>query len=224
MANLFVFEGPDKVGKTTGMSKVSRELHARNIAHRIRSIWDSELGGMIKGEILDPSLPNMTKALLVAGVRYAYYVEHVMPLLDKGVVVLMDRWTLSTMAYQGEIGSRPSEFDISMLHQSMFASLGDGYAISFPPTCFVMVDREVAEDRFLKAGSSLDNLESSLEIQDKVWKFYSQYPASYRAHCDTQVCGSGELNVKMLLATWLLPQLSIGQQLTAELRGKSEGR
>lgn len=99
------FEGPDGSGKTT----ISTEVQKRLTAAGYDAIYTREPGGIdiaeqIRRVILDPKNVNMdakTEALLYAASRRQHLIEKVLPALEKGHIVICDRFIDSSLAYQG---------------------------------------------------------------------------------------------------------------------------
>ncbi len=103
---LFItFEGPDGSGKTT----VAQAVWKKCLDNGIDAIYTREPGGIdiaeqIRDVILNPNNTAMdakTEALLYAASRRQHLVEKVLPALEKGQVVLCDRFIDSSLAYQG---------------------------------------------------------------------------------------------------------------------------
>lgn len=100
-----VFEGGDGSGKSTVLEMVYNYL----IENGIDCIKTREPGGIkisedIREVILDTKNTSMdpkTEALLYAAARRQHLVEKVIPELDKGRIVLCDRFIFSSLAYQG---------------------------------------------------------------------------------------------------------------------------
>lgn len=106
MKGLFItFEGCEGSGKTTVIEGVLKHLEDNNI----KVIKTREPGGIkisedIRNVILDVNNTNMdeiTEALLYAASRRQHLVEKVIPYLEKGYVVICDRFLDSSLAYQG---------------------------------------------------------------------------------------------------------------------------
>lgn len=105
-ANRFiVFEGLDGCGKTTQMSMLERAL--RGMGYNI--LCTREPGGTVLGEklrllLLDPAalpLSPAAEAMLFGAARAQNMAEMIQPALGAGKVVLADRFSDSTLAYQG---------------------------------------------------------------------------------------------------------------------------
>jgi dTMP kinase len=100
---LIVFEGPEGVGKTTQARRVVAALTAAGIscAHH-REPGGTSLGEAIRNVLLERShsITPTAEALLFMSSRAQLVSEKIVPALDAGEVVLLDRFFLSTYAYQ----------------------------------------------------------------------------------------------------------------------------
>ena len=100
---LVVFEGAEGVGKTTQVARLAARLVAAGIAvERYREPGGTPLGDDIRGLLLDPVSRDITpraEALLFMAAR-AQLVSRIESKLREGAVVLLDRFFLSTYAYQ----------------------------------------------------------------------------------------------------------------------------
>jgi dTMP kinase len=100
---LIVLEGPEGAGKTTQLRLLARLLEQegyRVIA--LREPGGTPLGDSIRTILLDApgDISAPAEALLFMASRAEIMARHVDPALDAGVTVLMDRFFLSTYAYQ----------------------------------------------------------------------------------------------------------------------------
>lgn len=102
---LFSFEGIDGVGKTTqvGLLKASLERLGHTVVC-LREPGGTVLGEKIRGLLLDrsedPPSP-VAELLLFAAARAQIVATKVRPALERGEVVILDRFTDATFAYQG---------------------------------------------------------------------------------------------------------------------------
>lgn len=99
------FEGPDGSGKTTISTLVQKKLKEMGYdAIYTREPGGIEIAEQIRNVILDPKNTSMdpkTEALLYAASRRQHLVEKVIPALEKGQIVICDRFIDSSLAYQG---------------------------------------------------------------------------------------------------------------------------
>ena len=104
MGLFITFEGPDGCGKNSIMNFI-KEYYKRNE----KIIFTREPGGTkisekIREIILSNDNSNMsprTEALLYSASRAQHIDELIKPNLDKGNIVISDRFVLSSLAYQG---------------------------------------------------------------------------------------------------------------------------
>lgn len=100
-----VFEGGDGVGKTTQVDLLCAWL--ANAGHQVVKTFepgDSPVGAMIRRIVLDPATGEMSpraEALLYAADKAQHIFSVVRPALQRGAVVVCDRYVDSMLAYQG---------------------------------------------------------------------------------------------------------------------------
>ncbi len=99
-----VFEGGDRVGKSTQVRALAAALAASGVDHIVtHEPGGTPVGGTIRQLLLDPAnlLDDRCEALLYAADK-AQHVHHVVrPALAAGQVVVCDRYIDSMLAYQG---------------------------------------------------------------------------------------------------------------------------
>jgi dTMP kinase len=100
-----VFEGGDGVGKSTQAELLCSALALRGIAYvRTFEPGDTAAGRQIRHIVLDPStgeLAPRAEALLYAADKAHHVRSVVLPALERGQVVVCDRYVDSMLAYQG---------------------------------------------------------------------------------------------------------------------------
>ena len=100
---LIVLEGAEGVGKTTQIRRLSDTLTARGIRHvTVREPGGTRVGDEIRRLLLHPGpeLSPRTEALLFMASRAELVDRVIDPSLTDGLVVIADRFFLSTYAYQ----------------------------------------------------------------------------------------------------------------------------
>ena len=100
-----VLEGVEGAGKTTQVELLRQRLERAGVAHTVgREPGGTELGEALRTILLEFSqgeiLPE-SELLLILAARAAFVREIVGPALERGHVVVVDRFELSTLAYQG---------------------------------------------------------------------------------------------------------------------------
>lgn len=107
MKGLFIsIEGPDGAGKTSVINAIKPKLEAyfKQEILQTREPGGSLLAEKIREMILDPNHTEMderTEALLYAASRRQHLIETIIPALQRGEVILCDRFVDSSLAYQG---------------------------------------------------------------------------------------------------------------------------
>ncbi len=101
---LITIEGLDGAGKTTLAQGLTREIAARGRSvELLREPGGVHLSERIRELVKDPALTvsPQAEALLYAAARAQLVQERLLPLLDAGALVLLDRFVDSSLAYQG---------------------------------------------------------------------------------------------------------------------------
>jgi dTMP kinase len=120
------FEGLDGSGKSTQLRKLAEHLQSHGLATTVtRQPGGTHLGDRVRGLILDSKTERMdprTELGLMFSDRAQCIAEVIAPALHGGNVVLCDRFTDSTEAYQG--GGRQLGSEIVLrLHETMCGGL-----------------------------------------------------------------------------------------------------
>jgi dTMP kinase len=101
---LIAFEGVEGAGKSTQLDRLRDELERRG--HEVvvtREPGGTPVGERVREVLLDPAvdLDARAEALLFAAARAQLVEQVVRPALERGAVVLCDRYLDSSLAYQG---------------------------------------------------------------------------------------------------------------------------
>lgn len=170
MKGIFVtFEGCEGVGKSRQIKLLERYLIDNNIEYYLtREPGGTEVSEQIRKVILDGKNVSMTdecEALLYAAARIQLLKQEIEPRLNRGELVLCDRYVDSSLAYQGYARGLGVEFVENI----------NSYAIkNFTPdyTVFLNLPPEQAFKR--KGGvDKTDRLElSGIDFHNKVYGGY----------------------------------------------------
>ncbi len=152
-----VFEGIDGSGKTTQVKLLAERLskEGREVVVT-REPGGTRIGGQIRELLLNPANREITyraEAMLYAADRAQHVGEKILPALKAGRIVICDRFTGSTLAYQGggrgidrEFLNRLNQLAVSGVHPDMV------FLLDVPP--------RVGLERLADNGTSMDRLES----------------------------------------------------------------
>ncbi|MGI8759475.1 MAG: dTMP kinase [Acidimicrobiales bacterium] len=149
---LVVLEGGEGCGKSTQAARLASRLDAV----LTREPGGTEMGERIRALVLDPASEDLdarTEALLMAAARAQHVAEVVVPALRAGRHVVSDRFTGSSLAYQG-FGRGLPVAEVRDL--SVFATAG------LEPDVVVLLD-VAAADAARRRGPDTDRLEAEGE-------------------------------------------------------------
>ena len=162
------FEGGEACGKSTQAAR----LAAHRGAVLTREPGGTELGERVRALFLDPAAGHVdarAEALLVAAARAQHVAEVIEPALAAGRDVVTDRFTGSSLAYQGHGRGLPLD---AVRAVSAFATGG------VEPEVYVLLDvpADVARERL---GADRDRLEAAGDdFHERVRAGYSALAAS----------------------------------------------
>lgn len=98
------FEGTEGVGKTTAIEQLCMQLEDSGIPYiRTREPGGSPFAERLRAILLDPAtdIEDDTELLLLFAARCDHMQQVILPALQQGTWVICDRFTDSTIAYQG---------------------------------------------------------------------------------------------------------------------------
>ena len=183
---LFItFEGLDGSGKTTQMRRLGAWLKKRLPSDELiltRQPGGTETGDRIRALVLDSrqtGLAPMTEMALMFADRAQAIAEVIEPALAEGRIVLCDRFTDSTEAYQGggrQLGSTP----VLELHRLICGDLQPDLTLLLLPSLEVSLERARRRNQRTAEQSGPD--ESRFEAEQngfyqRVWQKYREIAA-----------------------------------------------
>ena len=147
---LFIsFEGIDGAGKSTHIEGLAQAFRAQGRAVTLtREPGGTPLAEQLRTLVLNQPMDAMTEALLVFAARRDHLQQLIEPALARGEVVLCDRFTDATFAYQG--GGRGFDLEtLSYLERLVQSRSGtSGPAVRQPDlTVWFDLDPELAAQR-----------------------------------------------------------------------------
>ncbi|HET9982432.1 MAG TPA: dTMP kinase [Longimicrobiales bacterium] len=151
-----VLEGPEGSGKTTQVGLLVDWLEAEGIPSlRVREPGGTPEGEQIRRVILESGhVPARAELLLLLAARAILVEERIRPALEAGMVVVADRYTLSSLAYQGYGRG---------LGAAVVDELNDFATGGLRPDLTVLLDvpAELGEARRRQAGFADDRIEQA---------------------------------------------------------------
>lgn len=115
-AKFIAVEGLEGAGKTTAIDTISNYLSKHGVERFITTrepggtAIAEQLRGLIKGKSCDEFLFDETELLLMMAARVQLINHVILPALAEGTWVIIDRFELSTFAYQGAGRGMPTAF------------------------------------------------------------------------------------------------------------------
>lgn len=179
MGYLISFEGGEGSGKSTVLKKLADYLSQQG--HKVvctREPGGIEIAEQIRNIILDKKNVKMdakTEALLYAAARRQHLVEKVIPALEKGKIVLCDRYLDSSLTYQGYARGLGIEEILSI---NQFAI--DGYMPHL--TLFLDVPPEVGLTRIQKDDErevnrlDLESMDFHRKVREGYYQLLERFP------------------------------------------------
>ncbi|MEK6718006.1 MAG: dTMP kinase, partial [candidate division NC10 bacterium] len=174
---LFVtFEGGEGTGKTTQLKALLAHLRAAGWdAIETRDPGGTPIGKQIRGLLLDPENTRMAAAselFLYEASRAQLVHEVIRPALDAGRIVLCDRFTDSTVAYQGY----GRELDLDLIAR-LNAMATDGVR----PDLTFLLDLDPEAGLVRATQRVTQRQERHDRIEEEVLAFHQRVRAGYRA-------------------------------------------
>jgi dTMP kinase len=178
MSGLFIsFEGIDGAGKSTHIAALSEAFRAQGrVVTLTREPGGTPLAEQLRTLVLNDAMDAMTEALLVFAARRDHIVQVIRPALARGEVVLCDRFTDATFAYQG--GGRG--FDWSLLSTLEQWVQGGDTLLQPALTIWFDLPPAVAAARLVSA-----RVPDKFEAQPQV--FFEKVAAGYGRRCAADV-------------------------------------
>lgn len=152
MAGLFIsFEGIDGAGKSTHIEGLAQAF--RSAGRRVtltREPGGTPLAEKLRALVLNDPMDAMTEALLVFAARRDHLQQLIEPALAQGDVVLCDRFTDATFAYQG--GGRGFDLETLTVLERWVQALPASTALRQPElTVWFDLDPSIAAERLAGA-------------------------------------------------------------------------
>jgi dTMP kinase len=172
------FEGLDGCGKSTQMERLARILRKQDLSITVtREPGGTAAGEKIRHLLLDTrtsGLAPMAELALMFAARAQHAEEVILPALAAGQIVLCDRFTDSSEAYQGggrKLGSKP----VHDLHRALVGDLQPDLTILMDSDVTTSVDRARRRNRAHSKTNASD--ENRFERENRA--FFTRVRVAY---------------------------------------------
>ena len=157
-----VIEGLDGSGKTTQARLLVQKLRNSHKAVYTTEPSRGKIGSFIRECCLfeEKRLDSATEALLFAADRIEHIQNEVVPALNKGLLVISDRYLYSSLAYQGSTGLSLEWIEAINKH-----------ALKPDLAVFIDVAPETVMQRLNRKKSVMETLETQRQVREVYLKF-----------------------------------------------------
>ena len=183
MSFLISFEGIDGCGKTTQIDLLVDKLHSRDMKCSVlREPGDTSISNKLREILLDKNneICPESETLLFLSARSQLVREKIIPNIEKGNIVICDRYLDSTLAYQGY----GRDLDKDMINNlNLFATNK-----MLPSLTFILdIDPKIAYGRIIK--EDIDRMESEgIDFLNKISNGYKMIAKSNPERCKLIMC------------------------------------
>jgi dTMP kinase len=144
------FEGIDGAGKSTHIERVAALFRQAGRAVVLtREPGGTPLSEKLRELVLHEPMDALTEALLMFAARREHLVQVIEPALARGDVVLCDRFTDATFAYQG--GGRGFDWQVLLQLERMVQATPEGLLCQPELTVWFDLDPQIAAERLVSA-------------------------------------------------------------------------
>ncbi len=168
-----VFEGPDSVGKSTQIVRTEKYLLDKGLNVSLtHEPGGTRVGSMLRKILLDTdiAIDARAEALMMAADRAADVAQVIVPSLERGDVVLSDRYIPSSLVYQGVVRG------LGVNEVAALSKFAAGDHVPDVILCFDLDDHLAAE----RADEHPDRIEQEGQVfQQKIRDAYRRLSAEH---------------------------------------------
>ena len=167
------FEGIDGAGKSTHIESFKKLMQERHLDREVvmtREPGGTPLGEQLRALLLDAPMHLETEALLMFAARREHIAQVIEPALKAGKIVISDRFTDASFAYQG--GGRGLSLDKLNALERWVQGRSDGSLLQPNLTILFDLPGEVAEARRSKVRAPDKFEKMDLDFFEKVRQEY----------------------------------------------------
>ena len=190
---LIVFEGPEGAGKSTQVVRLAERLRAAGVPCTVtREPGGTPTGDAIRDLLLhaDVAIDPLVEFLLYSASRAQHVLEVIRPALERGDVVLSDRYAGASVAYQGY----GRGLDLAFVDDLNRRATG-----GLRPDLTVLLDLDPAEGLRRVAGRGAED-----RLEREALSFHERVRAGFLAQADAD-------------ASWLVVDAAAAPEAVADL-------
>jgi dTMP kinase len=171
-AGLFItFEGIDGAGKSSHVQTLAEAFRAQGRAVTVtREPGGTPLAEKLRALALNEPMDPLTEALVMFAARRDHLTQVIEPALARGDVVLCDRFTDATFAYQG--GGRGFDWDVLAQLEQWVQTIAAGVLREPHLTLLFEIDPQIAAQRL--AGARVPD-----KFESQPAAFFAKVAAAY---------------------------------------------
>jgi len=176
-AGFIVFDGLDGSGMSTQAAKLVEFLKGKEQklkfghtgVHLTKEPTSSLIGGLIRSQLTHEWKSSPECLQLLFSADRAYHLEkEIIPLLEKGIIIICDRYFFSTLAF-GSLEIKDFNWLLNLQKQFLVPDI----------TFFLKVSPKICIERIKKERFGLTLFEKE-EIMEKVWKNYEKLAKRFK--------------------------------------------
>jgi len=214
---LFIsFEGIDGAGKSTHIEGLAALFRAQGRTVVLtREPGGTRLSEKLRELVLHDAMDPLTEALLMFAARQEHIVQVIRPALDQGDVVLCDRFTDATFAYQG--GGRGFDWAVLETLEQLVQQQASPTGLLQPDlTIWFDLPPSVAAERLVQA-----RVPDKFEAQPVA--FFEQVRHGYARRCTQSPGRFAQINANQAReAVWQQVQAAVQPHLARSQRGGAD--
>lgn len=133
------FEGIDGAGKSTQARMLLERLQAEGTAAElVADPGTTHIGAAIRKILLENEAPISPAAqMLLFSAARAELAEYIRAKLAQNIVIICDRWLLSTLVYQGEINRLPIDLIVDIFRETSGVCPDICFLLDLPPAAAI---------------------------------------------------------------------------------------
>jgi dTMP kinase len=162
-SSFIVLEGPDGAGTTSHSKKLAEHLQnaGKNVLHTFEAT-DGPIGTFVRQQLKTGGMPASAMQMLFSADRAWHEKNVILPALEKGQIVICDRYSLSTVVYGTALG-----VDTPLLEYMNKFFIQPSLQLLLLPPFSVCMERLGIRQK--------DSFESDDSLQKRVYDLYSAH-------------------------------------------------